>query len=301
MTTTMRRNLFISLLLAFVVAGCGGSGQTTTTPGQDTGGDTVSDGRSEDLVLDGAPEDGPGPDGVEDIKHPGDGAEDGVLPDVPGDHVLPPDATGDGGPQGPCKNHDDCEGGYCIEFPPGSDEKICAETCLEECPEGLECRWVYLPGGEPVSVCLPPVNVLCKLCNTTVDCLYEGTECVKGDLPFGYCATPCDLDAPDCPQGYACQAGIGGIQFGSPQCVPTEGACCVAGGWLDCDDSNPCTLDACHPTLGCQHEPQEGECSGPVPCTEYVCVGGECVGWPVSDDMTWDGVDDDCDGQTDED
>ena len=49
------------------------------------------------------------------------------------------------------------------------------------------------------------------------------------------------------------------------------------------------------------HVPQEVPCDGPAACTDYQCVDGECVGWPVTDDKTWDGVDDDCDGLTDED
>ncbi len=73
-----------------------------------------------------------------------------------------------------------------------------------------------------------------------------------------------------------------------------------------CDDGNPCTLDVCDPQAGCSHEPTDtgqtncgvGACSrtvdnclGDLP---QVCVPGE----PGQEECN--GVDDDCDGATDE-
>ena len=68
-----------------------------------------------------------------------------------------------------------------------------------------------------------------------------------------------------------------------------------------CDDENVCTFDGCDPSFGCTHEPADEECSGDDPCLQYVCVDGECTGIPASVDDSLDGVDDDCDGLTDED
>ena len=295
----------LALGAVFSLVACGGGGQTTVTPDPDLTDEDLGDWeyRISDAIVDLVPDEVDPKDLGSDGAPPTDTAPD--LPDtkedVPWNADLIPDQQTDGWQGGPCEEHDDCPGGYCVEFPPGSDEKICAMTCLEECPDGLECRWVYLEGGEPISVCLPPVDVLCKVCASDVECLYEGAHCIKGDAPYGYCGTPCDLQAPACPEGFQCAEGVEGDGFPTPQCVPADASCCVTGAWLDCDDENPCTADSCHPSLGCQHDPQDAECSGPAPCTQYLCVGGECVGWPITEDLTWDGEDDDCDGETDED
>ncbi|MBM4373146.1 MAG: hypothetical protein FJ098_15940, partial [Deltaproteobacteria bacterium] len=76
---------------------------------------------------------------------------------------------------------------------------------------------------------------------------------------------------------------------------------CVAGDLVSCDDQNPCTAEGCDPSLGCLHEPVEGPCTGADPCQTWSCQEGACVGTPIEEDSTLDGVDDDCDGLTDED
>src|SRR5215813_6521958 len=76
-----------------------------------------------------------------------------------------------------------------------------------------------------------------------------------------------------------------------------------------CDDGEACTADACLPG-GCEHQPIDG--GGTSSCgigachrTVSACVGGApqtCVpGEPGANDATCDGIDDDCDGTTDED
>jgi len=57
---------------------------------------------------------------------------------------------------------------------------------------------------------------------------------------------------------------------------------CVAGAAIDCDDSNPCTVDACSPATGCTHTNNAAaDCSDGDACTENdVCVAGNCGGKP---------------------
>lgn len=72
--------------------------------------------------------------------------------------------------------------------------------------------------------------------------------------------TPCDADASVCTDGDACLQGT-----------------CAAGAPLDCDDGDPCTIDACDPATGCTH----------VASTEPACVcapsraSTECLGGDV--------------------
>ncbi len=76
-------------------------------------------------------------------------------------------------------------------------------------------------------------------------------ECTSGALPDG---TPC---TDTCLSGATCRQG---------QCV---GAARV------CDDGDPCTLDTCSPTAGCQHLDGVAFCP-PLPGCNATCDGGDC-------------------------
>ena len=67
----------------------------------------------------------------------------------------------------------------------------------------------------------------------------------------------CDADGNACTQG--------------DQCV---GGNCTPGGFLPCDDGNPCTTDACDPASGCTATASDG-----LPCTDgdLCTVGDHCV------------------------
>ncbi len=204
---------------------------------------------------------------------------------------------------GECNKHEDCVGGYCIEFPPGGGSNICVIPCPEECPTGSSCKLVYIDGGSPVSVCIPDAaQPQCTICNKDAECVYAGARCVKGNAPYGYCVSPCTGETDSsCVAGHECRLAPVELNDGLFYCQPKAQSCCVNGALSGCDDDNPCTEEYCGPALGCLHRPQEGECTGPNPCMAYSCLEGECLGWPITDDPTFDGVDDDCDGSTDED
>ena len=54
----------------------------------------------------------------------------------------------------PCEAPEDCLSGYCV---PLGDEMVCACPCIEECPEGLECRAMGTD-MDMFFVCLPPAD-----------------------------------------------------------------------------------------------------------------------------------------------
>ncbi len=202
-----------------------------------------------------------------------------------------------------CISHEDCDDGFCIEVSPGAGQYVCAPHCIEECPLDWECKSVYVVGGpDPVSLCVPPSDTLCGACKKDIDCLFSGSLCIKGGGTLGFCGKLCNLDDQDCPLGFECAIAknTDGEDM-APQCMPPAGFCCASGKLTSCDDSNPCTADFCDASFGCQHDPVEGLCEGPEPCTNYVCMNGTCLGVPVTEDVTLDGIDDDCDGLTDED
>jgi concanavalin A-like lectin/glucanase superfamily protein/cohesin domain-containing protein/slime mold repeat-containing protein len=120
--------------------------------------------------------------------------------------------------------------------------------------------------------------------------LFGNDLCTHGNVASGASCTDGDV----CTTGETC-----------------NGAGTCGGGTSDsCDDSNVCTTDSCHPISGCQHAPITG--GGTTTCgvgacqvTTDNCLNGvpqTCTpGTPAGNDATCNGVDDDCDGSTDED
>jgi hypothetical protein len=120
----------------------------------------------------------------------------------------------------------------------------------------------------------------------------DGDACTVGEkCDLGQCSGGGQLNCNDgniCTSDN-CDAGIG-CEF-----LPAQGACsdfnactvgdgcgngaCLPGGALDCDDSNPCTLDTCHPANGCEYAAIEGNCDDDNQCTTVdTCENGQCVG-----------------------
>ena len=161
--------------------------------------------------------------------------------------------------------------------------------------------------------------------NTDVICADEN-ECTVDscDGTTGLCVFDKDtLNSESCDDGNPCTTGT--------KCT---GGDCIGGTDTDCDDGSPCTTDSCTPDIGCQHDaaPWDGmTCDDLDPCSlDTTCTGGICGGGSpnacddedactvdscVSDGdvgcvnthqetpqyiETCNGVDDDCDGQTDE-
>ena len=289
----LRSGGIAAAIIVFACACGGGDPGAVEVPGEDTAPDT-----STDIVWnwDTAPGDVEvtTPDAIGDAA--AELAEDLLGDLLPGD--LPPETW----TPVPCGSHSDCGDGLCIEHPPGSGSSICAPLCVDGCPPDWDCHAVHIDGPDPLSVCLPPIDMLCAPCAEATDCIFVGSLCITEGEAEGYCGRGCSEDGDDCPDGFSCQ--IVTDLAGDPiawQCRPEPGSCCAGGEWVDCDDDNACTLDACVPGSGCIHEPQDVPCEGPAACTNYQCVNGECVGWAETEDLTWDGVDDDCDGMTDED
>lgn len=201
-----------------------------------------------------------------------------------------------------CETTADCEGN-AVCLPVGEDSaRVCAPACEDGCPEGWECKEVQGAGNAAVSVCVPELETLCQPCTKNSDCIYFGAVCILGSGTTGYCGQACEPEASTCPAGFACQMATD--KDGEPlsnQCMAEAGSCCVSGTVETCDDQNECTLDYCDASLGCKHDNQDVTCTGEgEACTEYKCVEGECKGFDITEDYSFNGVDDDCDGVVDD-
>jgi len=164
------------------------------------------------------------------------------------------------------------------------------------------------------------------LCDTADDCA-PGFDCVRPDVdaPVGLCTTRC-LDDMDCPDGFACFVFAASGGDAERWCVPTElcldededgygyGADCRG---RDCDDSNPRINPAADEICdGLDNDCDDRIDDNPIedndPCEtgfagrcspgRYSCEGGVLYCNPdgASDVESCDGLDNDCDGETDE-
>lgn len=181
------------------------------------------------------------------------------------DAGAPPDAGPDGG-SGPCTDDGSCSDGRLCNGVEVCRSGVCEPGTPLLCDDGLDCTddgcegdgCVFIPRSERCTAaaegtCDPVNGCQYATCDTATTCRPEGcrgAECVpQGD------GTVLCVRATSCGAGQEC-------------CGDT----CVA---ADCDDGDPCTLDACDAAAGaCAHPIDPGRvCSDGDACT----VGDTCA------------------------
>lgn len=180
----------------------------------------------------------------------------------------------------PCVSDSDCDTNRCIKTLKGN---ICATLCTtkDDCPKGLYCS--KSPSNPDKGVCMEPYR-LCQPCMADGDCTIAGStenHCVSYGLDGSYCGVDCGEDKP-CPDGFECKEVQ--TQSGSTkQCVVEGGGMC------------PCTQDFI--TKGfqtyCYVKNEFGQCQGKRTC-DKPCPA------PTPKPEECNGIDDNCDGETDE-
>ncbi|MFZ5441285.1 MAG: hypothetical protein ACOZQL_14855, partial [Myxococcota bacterium] len=129
------------------------------------------------------------------------------------------------------------------------------------CSDGDLCNGTETCNGNGGCTAGTPLD-----CNDSNACSLDGCSpaigCTHGNAPSGT----------SCADGNACN--------GAESCNASQ--VCLAGTPLDCNDQNPCTLDACDVALGCTHAPNSGAscadnnvCNGAETCSASgVCMPG---------------------------
>ena len=229
-------------------------------------------------------------DAAKDTSAPIDaGQPDTSQPDMAEPDMAVADAgapstcePGDGCFGEPCTATDDCLSGICTMH---LGDKVCSKTCDEACPQGFSCTLVG-SGGDGQYVCMSKFSHLCLPCSDAGTCSGETPNaCVKYADGTRFCGGACDLETP-CPSGYACQEVETADGANSYQCVNTAGAC-------------PCSNLAIDSALAtpCESTNDQGSCEGVRICEESGL--SECSAIePAAESCN--GIDDDCNGLTDE-
>ena len=241
----------------------------------------------------------------------------------------------EGGFGWPCDENDQCDSGFCVETSEGT---VCTMTCMDECPDDWLCEQNLAAMPDVIYICVPGTTRLCMPCNNSDECNPEGMDlgaaCVDFGPAGGFCGTACNSDD-DCPENFSClEPQL--ISGSGRQCVIDDGDCQCSplavelGAWTECYVED---VDGkCGGTAGCEEvgmpacdatEPQpdwcdgkDNDCDGAVDedlgstscgageCAHTVqnCVGGEAQACDPLEGLgpeKCNGLDDDCDGQTD--
>lgn len=202
----------------------------------------------------------------------------------------------------PCEFNTQCASGYCIAVDDPEVAQRCTMTCIDTCPDGWSCKSIA-GQADPIFICVPFIDNLCKPCFEHSDCEVPGDLCLELDGGT-HCGRSCVDDPTICPTGYTCNDVTVG-QTSSSQCVPDTGSC-VCGPEID-QLSDPDNCGSCnhvceydHAIAGCE----EGDCfllechAGWVDLNEDWSDGCEyeCTATSETDLPDEDTIDADCDG-----
>ena len=210
---------------------------------------------------------------------------------------IAPEETAVPVPGLPCSLDSQCAQGKCVDPAEGDantlGKKVCTAPCPDAgaCPVGMACIPVQKVDAAYTYQCRSLPEGLCTPCGTSEDCPILGSQCLA--MTGGtYCGAPC----PDlaCPDGFHCVtidvAGIP-VEF-KRQCVPVIGTCA-------CSDATKNETFTCAVTNAAAGTARSGaKCLGEMTCAPDV-GWGKCNAFLPEAELC-DGVDNDCNGQTDE-
>jgi hypothetical protein len=185
-----------------------------------------------------------------------------------------------------CNDGEDCLSGLCIQTGGGFQ---CTLTCEEECPFDWECL-LYTPSAtDQVYICAPTFVDSCKPCLSNTDCWTNEVDAGESCVSYGgkgfFCGGACMADD-DCPDDYQCVQTLDVTGQEAMQCVLTDGECNCKQWFID----QLATTD-------CYIENEFGTCFGQRMCKAEGLTACDALA-PAPEECN--GIDDDCNGETDE-
>ena len=187
-----------------------------------------------------------------------------------------------------CTDLDGCAAGVCTGSPATCDDD---DPCtVDSCNPAFGC---HNDAGNDGASCDDGSDCTSgDACNAGA-CAGDGVDCNDGN--------PCTTDGCDVDGGCLFTPNTDPCDDGDPCTVADEcfATLCVPGAVLDCDDTNPCTDDACTPGVGCEPTANTAPCDDADPCTlndtcaASICTGGDPLlcddGNPCTDDTCVEG------------
>jgi len=180
-----------------------------------------------------------------------------------------------------CATSVDCQSGLCVQT---AEKWQCSKECDDDssCPDGWKC--LPIPGGTARG-CFDLFANLCKPCKSDVECIPIGGDfsgisfvCIEYGPEGKYCGAPCGENRA-CPEGYTCETLGGEVT----QCLRSSGQCrCTERFRLE----GAATV--------CYKENEFGRCYGEKTCQS------DCSASTPEKEKCGDGIDNDCNGLTDE-